>query len=491
MEAAAISFSRSFIKPIPYRQSFEIKDEEDAKRLQKARLKLKNLVFNEYVIIQKKLGGWNTERRPLRIQKACCAHLKGLFGLHLPFVSLKIPFLMFSKQTCCNLRNLSMRPFFSDKRKVKRFEKHLTRMKHLTSFTDLDTTDSQQRQPLFKLKSLEHIRSLALSCLVTPKRLDKLRKISICLEKLEKSGEIPKLPLGLRELSLIDKKSLDEKSREEIVWKFKDQLNSLKNLKSLNLVVFQKKSYCHQSNLFSDLELKNLTITMKMEVSFSDEMLLEMENYVERTDSRIKIIPSGISLSKEYLRLLNLLEKRQESNKQGIQLEKILYPFNSTTEEVQREIMKYYCQVSAKEVEFMFEFDSVNGWLDKQNIVNFKKMMEIIGEKESTQNPKIIYHFICQKHMQLTKAAEKEMAQVVIDLFKFKGRKIVMKVSCGDYGYRTLKPFLTKLFQESSLKVEKIYWENHYLYVAEFPQILNDWKARNKIKDYSLITYHR
>ena len=483
MEAAK-SFSRMPIKPIPYLYSYRIKDEKDTKRLLKYRLKPKNLVLNEYQVIQNK---WIRRRRPLRIKKACFSHLKGLCGLHFPFASLKIPPLnMFSKQICWSIRNLSLKVDLSA-RDLKGFEKYLTRMKRLISLTDLNTNFGQGVKGLFKLKGFGNIRSLALPCHIAPRKLDKVQEISIDLEKLEQSGEIPKLPLSLRELSLIDKNPLDENSHMEVFRKLKDQLNSLKSLKFLNLI-FPKKSYYHHNKLFSDLKLKNLTITVRTQVDFSETILLEMEEYIQRTGSEIKIIPTEFSKPQEYVRLLNLFGK-----KQGIRSEKVLYPFDSTGD-LHRQIINYSCKMLSltNEVEFLFDFVTESGWFDSHNISNFKEMMDVVKNK-SSQDSRIVYHFIHKQRVQLIKPMEKEIIQAAADLLRDQelGREIMIKVSSDIFGFEMLKSLMPKLFQESCLKVERISWEHACLYIAGLPEILNDLKSKRKIKDFSLITYQK
>jgi len=139
-------------------------------------------------------------------------------------------------------------------------------------------------------------------------------------------------------------------------------------------------------------------------VDFSETRLLEMEESVERTGSEIKIIPTEFSKLQEYVRLLNLFEK-----KQGIQLEKLLYPFNSKGD-FQREIIEYYRKMEKmiNEMEFLFDFVSENSWFDEQNISNLKEMMKVI-ENEPSRKSNDIHHFIQNGYARLPETKEKEI----------------------------------------------------------------------------------
>jgi len=493
-----INYSKQ-MKPIPFTHYFKVQTPCEKQRLVKLRLHIKSIeLLDDRVKLNNSIALIDFPK----FERAKFKFLKGLVSLYSSSDSQNVFHILSSvKSIFYKLRKLSIKTkLYPWQPYSKAIKKSLNNMKFLTYFEDLSSLYAYPTNYKIKVHPLRRVQSLKLPFHLVVDKLPSLKCLTIDLNLLSKMS-IPKLPVQIEELSLIDHFSQEVPECPVHFQNIRNQLNLLESLKILNLVFSFRNYY---QGIFKHLTLKELKINMHVCIDFSEETLVDMNDFVNRTASIVRINPSSYSTAVQYVRLLDFLSGGAQATKR-LKLESVLYDFNSEGK-LQERVIEYYQtgRIALKAIIFLFELNSSKNWFDSQSCNNLKRMLDCLRAQE---NPQIKVIFSIQytqnlangveeqsKGMDDAQALHKKIREKAVSLLHYQAgpqgeilngivKEIRVKELKGYTGQTILMNFMTEMLK--CYKVEVVNWECYSsIFMGKTKVFLETLKSKRCLKMY-------
>jgi len=376
------------IKPIPKRHTVILDSSTQLKKLQLKQLKISKLKIPHIDIfyIYKSWG-----KVFVRPSSKYLKSLKTLRYLSSPRFWMTIVWIFSPLQNILtHLQGFTVGVYPKHSR-IRTLRKFINRIKCLHRFDDSLRHEPNKNAPMLKLCPSRHVKSYIYSPNVNLKSFPGVQKLVIHVPIT--NARVPKLPLTLQEISLIDQGPQSQVDISQRFCLLVRQLNGLQHLKNI-ILVFPFKDYYQKA--FSMLMIKNLEIKLVIDIGTLIEtksILLDIKNFIKRSGSKVILAPRNCSTEK-YISLLYFLEKNFEEYDESFYIEKLTFNFHALYE-IQNRVINYYTKMfsTINEINFSYNINSLD-WFNEWRIENWRKMMQLIDEHAGTiKSPfQIIYN---------------------------------------------------------------------------------------------------
>lgn len=400
--------SRS-IKPIPRLHAVTLASYK-FRTLRKRRPKIRTLKIPDIEVFYISTGLYGVHKIFMRPGRSYFKSLKTLTGLEIRKLWMAALWTFSALQNqLCNLRRfiIGVNP---DHSRLSKFSKFTNKMKRLCYFNDSFRAIPNRTHRALRLWPCRYTKEINFSPNVDIRGFPKLKALEIMIPPLSLTDL--HLPNTLEEVTLIDSGPLSQTDYGHKFSLLLKELNTLPNLKNVDLFIPFKSYY---QRAFKDLKVNNLTVRLSTEVgSFMEKNVVEsVKEFINRTNSKVAFIPRNYT-NQQYVDLLYFFEMHYEEYKKSFYLERLSFNFHSLYG-VQNRVINYYTKMSesVQQINFALDINSLD-WFHAWRMESWKKMSELLAG--NTGHIKIIYNI--KFNNEINKKTLSEMIEVAASLLQ-------------------------------------------------------------------------